>query len=366
MSLDVGSLNKRVFYVNLETQGTGVDNRNPNLIKEEATIQESYVFPLMEKTSDWLLNVERMTLNLAGISFFDGIKNAIVFYQTGAGATPQGIEDRINPIQGAAAPAAVQTAMWGFDLEESYSMHDFAANLNNMVQGDGVLGASRLDDRAPAGQTWLTDLIASGEVLAGGDGGVADFNSKNEGRFFHIREDGRLEFIFNMCSNWCVWLHPILASVMDTGTSALRPETIAGGGIEETRTIIGYTSIINRVDKLHSIVINATGLQTNSEYLAGGGKGNVITDFIYEGSFNTSTSYHKNEITSEYSWGAIPRDTLIYNSRKPRWVVMSGNSPVRKLIITAYWKNLHDAYLRSIPLSPHGKFTIKLGFYSRV
>ena len=176
-----------------------------------------------------------------------------------------------------------------------------------------------------------------------------------------------MEFQFNLGTVYSVWINPTLAGILDIGSTRLY--TAMDGNptpADRNRIKIGSSSIINRVDKLHSIVINATGLATGSEYLPSGGKGSVITDFIYESEFSTGTSYSGNAITSDYNWSSIPRDTLIYNSRKPRWVTMSGGNPVRRIRVTAYWKNLHTGETRSIQLAPHGKFTIKLGFYSRL
>ena len=277
------------LYINFTEIGNG---------QNFAKTTRSFSNFIIQRSENWVMWVERFRLPIQAIAMREA-ENTILKL------IPVGQDD------GAQALNEIH-----FDLDNSYSVHNFLRQLNSFLPGALI---------------------------------------------FALTSDGRIRITYHNFTNYYIKLSQTLREIFDLPTYISdKYATKADGTFEE-----GASPFLDRFDQLDKIQIEAIGIPTESEFIGSSARGNIISDFLITNSYSLSASTDAQGVFGapfNLSWSG--RQEITYEPHQRRFINLFGVSGVRYVDIEAVAILKTGARVR-IVLPPGSTFNLKIGFAKR-
>lgn len=304
MTLDLGTPNRNVFYLNFETLGKY--DPNNELGPQTCIANQEFNFAnLIENAENYILAIERFRLPLTGIPMQRAIPQAIQVVDGGTGAV-----------------VAV------LDLPDVFSMNEFLVQLGVSGSGWTPLGASQ----------FVFQLTESGKMCIFGNWGPV-------GSGLFLRFNPILAAIFDM---------PLEVGLNVGPGTIIKGATVLFDRFDELYKIqiVASTGLSNIQQEI---------VTTNTFR-------NILTDFLIPSSFSMSYNSNADCTTIHdpaYSLSYPVRQDLEFNdSSNRRWIFLRGGAPIQNVGLKAEGI-LRDGTVISIPLPPRSVFQAKISFWSK-
>lgn len=307
------------------------DNSIVNEKTYNAYISQSFDFPLVDKSSDWLVAVERFEIYTQGLPMIRYENTDFFWYDTDANASVDW-NAKIQQVDGV-----------------SYTVADLRADVNavgtTVASGlnVGFYSFSTLDD--------FLEFLNTTFANAGANFSLYSFGTWKNGHILMYQKSGPFwgEDVTNR-----LYMTPNLKEILGNFTWN-RSTYLSGEG--------AYQSQFNRldlIDRLSHVRIESN-LSTTSDIL-GSSSGSTLTDFSIVQ--DQSISLTDGDI-GVWTRNQALHQKIVYIPSYPRYSVMSDGAPIRNLRITpkAIDRNNNE---KLIPMPAGSSMNIKLSFTKRV